>query len=109
MVPERNSEGKVKGLTLRDKKEYWYLKNEKKALKFLSDEDKEELDDTEQYNEIINERIEDEEVSDYSDEILEIILIKKELDKAYALTPQVIKNEELTARSEERRVGKERR
>jgi len=97
MVPERNSEGKVKGLTLRDKKEYWYLKNEKKALKFLSDEDKEELDDTEQYNEIINERIEDEEVSDYSDEILEIILIKKELDKAYALTPQVIKNEELTA------------
>src|SRR5690625_5098095 len=83
-------------ITERNKKEYWYLKNIDEAVERLTDEEIEELDDTDQYNLIIEERISDEDIKNISDEEMNVIAIKRELDKAYALTPEVIKNKDIT-------------
>src|SRR5699024_12268320 len=90
-----DSEERLDGMTLRNKKEYWYLKNTDAAKSLLSQEEVEEMDNGEQYNEIID-RINEDLVNDYSKQELEVIAIKKEMDKAMTLTPQVIKNEGVT-------------
>ncbi|HLR61973.1 MAG TPA: penicillin-binding protein 2 [Lentibacillus sp.] len=90
-----DSEERLDGITLRNKKEYWYLKNTDAAKSLLSQEEVEEMDNGEQYNEIID-RINEDLVNDYSKQELEVIAIKKEMDKAMTLTPQVIKNEGVT-------------
>lgn len=85
-------------ITERNKKEYWYIKskdNQEKALSRLTDEEKAEMNDAEQYQEMLD-RITEEEISGFTDEELKVIAIKRELDKAYSLTPQVIKNEGVT-------------
>lgn len=82
-------------ITESDKKDYWYLKNEKEALSRLSDEEEKNLKPADQYQTIL-ERITEEEISSFTDDELEIIAIKREMDKAYALTPQVIKSEGVT-------------
>lgn len=78
-------------LTDRNKQEYWYLKNQEEADSWITDEEIEELSNVEQYNEIL-ERIPEEELDKLTDEELEVIAIKKELDKAYSLTPQIVKS-----------------
>lgn len=90
-----DSEEDLKGITLRNKKEYWYLKNTEEAVSRLTAEEKAELDNAEQYQTILD-RITEEEVSNFTKEELEVIAIKRELDKAYALTPQIVKNENIT-------------
>lgn len=85
----------LKTITDRDKQEYWYLKHEEEAKKRLTSKEMEKLDNAEQYQTILS-RITDEEIAGFSDDVLEVILIKKELDKAYSLTPQIVKNEEVT-------------
>ncbi|AUJ26258.1 peptidoglycan D,D-transpeptidase FtsI family protein [Virgibacillus dokdonensis] len=84
------------GVTERNKKEYWYLKNKEMADKRLKEEEAAELDNAEQYNTILD-RITEEEISGFSKQELEVIAIKTELDKAYSLTPQIVKNEDVTA------------
>lgn len=84
-----------KKITESDKKDYWYLKNTEEALSRLTDKEKEELEPGEQYKTILK-RITEDEISNFSDDELEIIAIKREMDKAYALTPQVIKSEDVT-------------
>lgn len=91
------------GITERNKKEYWYLENKKKADSLLTDEEKEKLDDTEEYNETLK-LITKKDIEGYSKQELEVIAIKRELDKAYSLTPQIIKNEDVTPK-EYARVG----
>lgn len=83
-------------VTERNKKEYWYLKNKKKADKRLKKKEAAKLDNAEQYNTILD-RISEDEISGFSEQELEVIAIKAELDKAYSLTPQIIKNEDVTA------------
>ncbi|OZU89959.1 penicillin-binding protein [Virgibacillus indicus] len=85
----------LEGITDRNKREYWYLENKEEAVGRLSDEAKEELDDTDEYNETLK-LITDDEIDDFTKEELEVIAIKKELDKAYSLTPQIVKNENVT-------------
>src|SRR5690625_655216 len=80
----------------RNKKEYWYLKNIDEATERLSEEEEEDLDDKEQYNLIIKERITDEDIKEITDDEMKVIAIKRELDKAYALTPEVIKNKDIS-------------
>lgn len=89
MVPEKDD------LTLRNKKEYWYLKHEDEAKKRITAKEIEELDTGEEYQTILD-RITEEEVSGFTTEQKEIINIKTELDKAYSLTPHVVKNEDVT-------------
>ncbi|WP_090232166.1 peptidoglycan D,D-transpeptidase FtsI family protein [Lentibacillus halodurans] len=89
------SEKYLNAITERDKKEYWYLNNTEEAESLLTVEETEEMDNGEAYNETL-ERIDEEKVNDYSKQQLEVIAIKKEMDKAMALTPQVIKNDDVT-------------
>ncbi|HLR08021.1 MAG TPA: penicillin-binding protein 2 [Bacillota bacterium] len=93
---EAEKERQLKSITDRDKKEYWYLLNEDEAKGRLTEEEKAELEPDEQYEKIL-ERITDEEIAHFSEEELEVILIKKELDKAPYLTPQIVKNKGVTA------------
>ncbi|HEY4602648.1 MAG TPA: penicillin-binding protein 2 [Cerasibacillus sp.] len=91
---------KIKTITERDRKEYWFLlgknkKNEKLVNKRLTKKEKEELDHGEQYK-LMLERITEEEIAQLTEKDEDIILIKKELDKAYSLTPQIVKNEGVT-------------
>src|SRR5690625_3100724 len=84
--------------TERKKKEYWYLlseENQDDIYSRLTEEELDKLDDVEQYNRML-ELITEDENSDLSEEQLKHIAIKRELDKAYALTPQVVKNEGVT-------------
>ncbi|WP_067730434.1 peptidoglycan D,D-transpeptidase FtsI family protein [Oceanobacillus damuensis] len=91
-----DDEDTLKRITERNKKEYWYLKNKTKADSRLSEEETEEMSNAEVYNATLD-TITEEEISDFSKQELEVIAIKRELDKAYSLTPQVVKNENVTA------------
>src|SRR5699024_11499953 len=85
----------------RNKKENWNLNNREKADNRISKKEASEMENAEQYQAILD-RITEEEYEDLTEEELNIILIKKELDKAYSLTPQIVKNENVTPeRSEE--------
>ncbi|HLS66547.1 MAG TPA: penicillin-binding protein 2 [Pseudogracilibacillus sp.] len=88
-------EKSIKKITERNLKEYWYVKNKDEAFARLTEEEMKELDDIEQYD-LILERITDEDLKAITDEDKQIIAIKRELDKAYALTPEVIKNENIS-------------
>lgn len=90
-----DDEKRLEGITPRNKKEYWYLKNEEEALERLTDKEKTNMDNAKQYTTILK-RITEEEISNYTKEELEVIAIKKELDKAHSLVPQVIKNKDIT-------------
>lgn len=92
---EEERKKQIKRITERDKKEYWYLTNEKEAMKKLTTEEADKLKPAEQYREILK-RIAVNEYENLTEQDLEIILIKKELDLAYALTPQIVKNEHVT-------------
>src|SRR5690625_807103 len=83
-------------ITERNKKEYWYLKNIDEATERLSEEEEEDLDDTEQYNLIIKERITDGDIKGRRDDGMKVIAIKRERDQTYALKPEIIKNKEIT-------------
>src|SRR5699024_6132162 len=79
----------------RNKKEYWYLKNKKKATDRLTDKEIKDLDNVEQYD-LALELITDDDLDEITDEEMDVIAIKRELDKAYALTPEVIKNKDIS-------------
>ncbi|ASN05221.1 peptidoglycan D,D-transpeptidase FtsI family protein [Virgibacillus necropolis] len=89
MVPEEDE------LTLRNKKEYWYLSHEDEVKSRLTVKEIEELDNGEEYQTMLD-RITEKEVSGFTKEEKEIINIKTELDKAYSLTPHIVKNEDVT-------------
>lgn len=84
----------IEKLTERNKKEYYYLKNKDEVFSRLTDAEK-ELDDVKQYN-IMLDRITEDEINELTEEDLKVIAIKKELDKAYSLTPEVIKNKNIS-------------
>ncbi|MUK87116.1 penicillin-binding protein 2 [Ornithinibacillus sp. L9] len=92
---EYNRDKQLKSITERNKKEYWYLKNQEEADSRLSLEEAAEMSNSDAYNETLK-RITEDEISNFTEEELEVILIKKELDKAYSLTPQIVKNENVT-------------
>src|SRR5699024_4345393 len=92
MYTDKNKKQKIKTITERNKQEYWYLNNKEEADSRLSDEEVSEMDNAEQYKTILK-RITKDEFEDLKEEDYNIILIKKELDKAYSLTPQIVKNE----------------
>lgn len=98
-----DNKGNVKGITERNKKEYWYLKNRTEAEELLSEEERKGLSNAEEYQEILN-RIPEDEIETLTDEHLKIIAIKKELDKGYSLSPQIIKNENVSI-EEYSRIG----
>lgn len=94
-ISMRDDEGKLPRLTLRNKKEYWYLLHEEEALSRLTDEEIQSMNPSEQYQTVLD-RITEEDLEVLTEEDFEIIAIKVELDKAYSLAPQVIKNDHIS-------------
>ncbi|WP_181350121.1 penicillin-binding protein 2 [Thalassobacillus sp. CUG 92003] len=82
-------------LRLRDLKEYFYLENQKEVQNRIDQEEAEDLEPGEVYQ-LELDSIKESEVNDYDNQTKEVIAIKKELDKAYALSPQIVKNENVT-------------
>ncbi|WP_404453444.1 peptidoglycan D,D-transpeptidase FtsI family protein [Oceanobacillus kapialis] len=91
-----DSEEYLDGITERNRQEYVYLKDTEDAEARVSDKELEELSNSDYYNTVL-ERIPENQLNDFSKQQLEVIAIKKELDKAYSLTPQIVKNENVTA------------
>ena len=87
--------GELPRITERNKKEYWYLENKEEVHSRLSAEEISEMEPAEQYQTMLD-RITEEDLASLTEEDLEIIAIKNELDKAYSLTQHVIKNENIT-------------
>ncbi|SHM77847.1 peptidoglycan D,D-transpeptidase FtsI family protein [Gracilibacillus kekensis] len=80
----------------RDKKEYWYLKNQEAVAKRLT-EDQKNSDASDQYQAQLD-SITEEDLNkvEWNNSLLNTLAIKKELDAAYELSPHVIVNENLT-------------
>lgn len=74
------------GLTLRNRKEYWYIQNTKEAKSRLTDKEIEEMDNSEQYSTML-ERIKEEEVAfdNFSQQQREVMAIKKKWTKQWPL------------------------
>src|SRR5699024_3080421 len=68
--------------------EYWYLLNEDKALDLTTDEEKEELENSELYDFSLK-RITDEDIDTISKDEYPVIALKSELDKPSSLTPVI--------------------
>src|SRR5699024_12155017 len=84
-------EEEIEKVTEKKKEEYWYMKNLNKANDRLTKKES-MLDDDEQY-ELVLDSIDDDDLDEISDEEMKVIAIKRLLDQAYSLTPEVIKNE----------------
>ncbi|MGN8645490.1 peptidoglycan D,D-transpeptidase FtsI family protein [Gracilibacillus sp. HCP3S3_G5_1] len=86
-----------KAIRERDKKEYWYLVNRDEVPDLLTEEEREKLDTGEEYQaelDAITEAHLDQ--IEWTQELMNVLAIKKELDAAYELSPHVVVNEGLT-------------
>ncbi|MCG3418693.1 peptidoglycan D,D-transpeptidase FtsI family protein [Oceanobacillus jordanicus] len=94
-----DSEDYLDGITERNIQEYIYLQDIDKAEDRVTAEEQKELSNSDFYK-LVLERIPEEDIDQdkFSKQELEVIAIKKELDKAYSLTPQIVKNEDVTAK-----------
>lgn len=92
-------------VTLRDKKDFWIMKNKEKAYAKVSKNEEKQIkakyeDEKEAQIEIdrlVRERITDEELAELSDFDLEVLAIYREMASGYNLSPQIIKSENVTA------------
>ncbi|MEC3883119.1 penicillin-binding protein 2 [Halobacillus sp. HZG1] len=84
-------------LTDRDLKEYFFLQNQEEVTARIENEDTSDLDNGEVYQ-LQLDSIKENEIAGYDNQTKEIIAIKKELDKAYALAPHVLKNADISER-----------
>lgn len=83
-------------ITERDMKDYWIIKNPSLAEKKITKKElaDDELTDKDLYK-LQLERITDEELAELTDEDLKVLAIYREFS-GYALTPQTVKNEDVT-------------
>ncbi|MFC3885158.1 peptidoglycan D,D-transpeptidase FtsI family protein [Bacillus songklensis] len=82
-------------VTERDLKDYWILTRSKEAEKKVSKSEVKKLSDKKIYQ-LTLDRITKEDLKEIKPEEMEIVAIKRELDSGYALTPQIVKNENVT-------------
>lgn len=93
-------EKKADKVTVRDKKDFWILKNPKLAENKITDKEKalfkaKKLKDNELYK-LKLDRITEEELSKLTPEELEVLAIYREFTSGYKFTPQIVKNEDVT-------------
>ncbi|MGM9927455.1 MAG: peptidoglycan D,D-transpeptidase FtsI family protein [Bacillus sp. (in: firmicutes)] len=72
----------------RDKKDYWIQLHSEQALEKVSDKEREELDDSEEYK-LLLERITDEELATLTDEEIKVYMIKAILDSDSASVKRI--------------------
>ncbi|MGD6853629.1 peptidoglycan D,D-transpeptidase FtsI family protein [Bacillus infantis] len=88
----------------RDKKDYWIIKNQEKADAKVTQKEldalKEKYEDDKEFNKKVYDlkldRITEEELSSLTDKDLEILAIYRDFTSGYALTPQIVKNKDVT-------------
>ncbi|MYL53891.1 penicillin-binding protein 2 [Pontibacillus yanchengensis] len=95
------NEEDTENIPVRDQKDYWILNNEGAKKERLTEEelkytDEEKAADAPTPYEILLDKIDPEEDLNYGKKELEIIAIKRKMDSAYAFTPHVIKNKNVT-------------
>ena len=86
----------TKGVREQSKKEYVYLKNEASLKKDLQKKHNTAGMENDKVYELMLGMITEEDIESISEEELEVIAVKEELDKATTLTPQIIKNDGIT-------------
>jgi penicillin-binding protein A len=84
----------------RDKKDFWLLKNPEKGKEKITEKewdlyDQDELDDKELYN-LQLKRITADDLASLSQQDLETLAVFREFNSGYALTQQIVKNENVT-------------
>ncbi|MFZ7942951.1 peptidoglycan D,D-transpeptidase FtsI family protein [Neobacillus sp. 19] len=100
----KDSEDDFKAITKRDRQDFWILTNPKLATAKITNKDKDklrkkELEQKEYDQEIYDltrERITDEELHSFSKQELEVLAIFREMSSGSALSPQIIKNKDVT-------------
>ncbi|KON87040.1 penicillin-binding protein [Sporosarcina globispora] len=89
----------------RDKKDYWIMKNPEEAEKKISEKDKAKLEkkyEGEQKEldkaiyQLTLDRVTEDELSELTTDDLEVLAIYREFTSGYALTPQIVKNKDVT-------------
>lgn len=93
-------EKKADKVTVRDKKDFWILKNPKLADNKITDQEKalfkaKKLKDNDLYK-LKLDRIMEEELNQFTPEELEVLAIYREFTSGYKFTPQIVKNEDVT-------------
>ncbi|PLS01796.1 peptidoglycan D,D-transpeptidase FtsI family protein [Neobacillus cucumis] len=86
---------------VRDKKDYWIMKHPKKAKAKITKKEwalynEKKLDDKEIYQ-LQLDRVTDEEINSIKGEELETLAIYSKFNSGYALTPQIVKNKNVSA------------
>ncbi|WP_096153385.1 MULTISPECIES: peptidoglycan D,D-transpeptidase FtsI family protein [Bacillus] len=89
-------------IQFRDKQDFWIIRNPEEARALITDEDREkvnegELEEKDLYPLQLS-RITEEMVSEFTLEDLKILSIFRQMNSGYALTPQTIKNENVSDR-----------
>ncbi len=90
-------------VTERDKKDYWIIKNTEKAEEKVPDEEREKLKEEYEGKEFDKEvyklklaRITEQELNELSAFDLQVLAIYRDFTSGYALTPQMVKNKDVT-------------
>lgn len=94
---KKDTKEDFKEITVRDKKDFWILKHPKEAgAKVSSAEIKKFKNDTSKIYQLTLDRITEKEFNSFSKDELEILAIYREMNSGYPLSPQVIKNKNVT-------------
>ncbi|MEG7380469.1 penicillin-binding protein 2A [Bacillus subtilis] len=92
----------TKKVTERDKKDYWILTRPKEAKKLITSQERQQAEDKKLSDNDLYQlqlkRITDKQMNDLTDKDMQILAIKRQMDSGYALTPQYIKNEDVSAK-----------
>lgn len=98
-------EKETDSVTLRDKQDYWIQLHKEEAYekvskkeenKLLADETLSSADLQKQIDKLVRERITEKELATITDQQLEVLAIYREMASGYALSPQIIKSENVT-------------
>ncbi len=96
----------TKRVTLRDKKDFWILKNHDAAYEKVTDKEQTKIKTQEnittsqinaEIDRLVRERITDEELAQLTEADLEVLAIYREMASGYNLSPQIIKSENVSA------------
>ena len=81
----------IKRITIRDRQDYWMLKNPEKATKLVTKSEMKKLDSTALYHMQLS-RITKRDLDTINEKDLKVLAIFREMSSSYPLFPQVIKN-----------------
>lgn len=88
-------------ITVRDKKDFWILNHKEEAYAKVSDKEKKKISGSEtksktqrqrELDDLVRERITDEELNSFTEQELEVLAIYREMASGYNYSPQIIKS-----------------